>query len=159
MRGEEIAYQVASLNAYQRSGVFHEFTGGDGETLVATNDGWVMPNDPVEVVQDWAHEFMADWSWRPPEGSIGDMIMNIANNKTAPGATTRVRFLGLGNGFEDVTLDVTYIAEYARGPGSTCAFCHGDPCADGIDKTSDIAQFFAKNKWATVCPVCEAKTT
>ena len=74
------ADQVASLNAYQRAGVMHPFT-NEGEDLVATKDGWVMPNDPVEVVQDWAHLFMADWSWRPPEGSIGDMIMKAAAEK------------------------------------------------------------------------------
>lgn len=150
--------QVASLNAYQKADVMHPFT-SEGEDLVATKDGWVMQNDPVEVVQDWAHEWMADWGWSAAKGSIGDMAMNIADNKTAPGATTRVRFLGLGNGFEDVTLDVTYIAEYARGPGSTCAFCHGDPCAESSGEETDIRKFLIKNVYADTCPVCQGRAS
>jgi len=65
------AEQVASLNAYQASGAFHEFTCGndlcpgvDGEhaVLVAQEDGWRCPACPY--TQGWAHEFMADGSWR-----------------------------------------------------------------------------------------------
>lgn len=61
--------QVASLNAYQKAGVMHPFTGetpaGGGErpVLIATPDGWVeFEGGPV--VQNWAHDFMADWSWK-----------------------------------------------------------------------------------------------
>lgn len=34
--------------------------------------------------------------------------------------------------YTDVTpvLDVTHYAEFLRGPDGTCAFCHGDPCAE-----------------------------
>jgi hypothetical protein len=73
--------QVESLNAYQRSGVFHEFTcprdhvcgnlTPDGDkcgmphsvALQATESGWVCP-DGDGYTQDWAHGFMADWSWK-----------------------------------------------------------------------------------------------
>jgi hypothetical protein len=34
-----------------------------------------------------------------------------------------------GHGTE-VTLDVTDFAEFLRGEDGTCAFCHGDPCAE-----------------------------
>ena len=60
--------QVASLNAYQAAGYVHPFTHGDGEQqvdLIATRDGWVA-KEGGPVVQTWAHEFMADWSWRMP---------------------------------------------------------------------------------------------
>lgn len=59
--------QVASLNAYQDSGRFHPFTGkrkenGDETVLIATTVGWTeTPRGPI--VQTWAHDFMADWSW------------------------------------------------------------------------------------------------
>jgi hypothetical protein len=67
--------QVASLNGYQSSGVFHEFTcGGDGcpaadeqPVLVAAEGGWHCP--ACSYTQDWAHEMMADGSWRDLEGS------------------------------------------------------------------------------------------
>lgn len=58
--------QVASLNAYQESGVFHPFTCGSGEEqvdLTATHDGWIARKSGP-VVQTWAHKWMADWSWR-----------------------------------------------------------------------------------------------
>lgn len=62
--------QVASLNAYQKSGAGHPFTGrrGRGErgaetTLIATREGWVE-HEGGRVVQTWAHDFMADWSWK-----------------------------------------------------------------------------------------------
>jgi hypothetical protein len=57
--------EVESLNAYQQSGVFHEFTCGGDEcraTLVASRDGWACPECGYE--QGWAHPFMADGRWR-----------------------------------------------------------------------------------------------
>lgn len=59
--------QARSLNAYQKSGVFHEFTcGGDNcrEVLVATLDhtGWRCP--ACSYRQNWAWRWMADDSWR-----------------------------------------------------------------------------------------------
>ena len=67
--------QVASLNGYQASGAFHEFTcgnelcpGTDGQdaALVATEGGWRCPACPY--TQDWAHDSMADGSWRQFQG-------------------------------------------------------------------------------------------
>jgi 8-oxo-dGTP diphosphatase len=60
--------QVASLNAYQNAGYVHPFTHGDGADkvdLIATRDGWVR-QPGGRVVQTWAHDFMADGSWRNP---------------------------------------------------------------------------------------------
>ena len=55
--------QVASLNAFQQSGAFHPFTCAKGShTLVATPEGWTCPQD--DYTQDWAHDFMSDWSWK-----------------------------------------------------------------------------------------------
>jgi len=59
--------QVISLNAYQASGRFHPFTGerkenGDETVLIATLAGWTETSGGP-IVQTWAHEFMADWSW------------------------------------------------------------------------------------------------
>jgi hypothetical protein len=82
------ADQVASLNAYQRSGVFHEYTcpnmhpvrcpdrqcrdstwdhecqeGTESHgVLVATPSGWHCPKG-CGFTQDWAHDRTADWSW------------------------------------------------------------------------------------------------
>ena len=61
--------QVASLNAYQNAGYVHPFTHGDGADqvdLIATPSGWIA-KEGGPVVQDWAHSFMADWSWRLPD--------------------------------------------------------------------------------------------
>src|SRR6202042_706387 len=49
------------------------------------------------------------------------------------GTVTAVRFLGLGyDDFEDITLEVAHIAQWARGFGrfDGCAFCASDPLAD-----------------------------
>ena len=57
--------QVRSLNEYQKSGVFHEFTCGTDncrEILIAEKDGWRCP--VCGYRQYWAHPFMADWSWK-----------------------------------------------------------------------------------------------
>jgi len=67
--------QVASLNRYQASGRFHEFTCGNAEcprfgpgfrlqpVLRAFEDGWHCPAPGCGYTQDWAHAWMADWSW------------------------------------------------------------------------------------------------
>ena len=62
--------QVDSLNAYQKSGIFHQFTGnnnllpeGEDDILVANREGWYSLNDP-NYTQSWAYPFMADWSWK-----------------------------------------------------------------------------------------------
>lgn len=67
------ADQVASLNGFQRSGCWHDFTcGADNcrETLVATESGWICPASACTYTQDWAWPFMADWSWRAQQELI-----------------------------------------------------------------------------------------
>jgi hypothetical protein len=58
--------QVDSINGYQVCGMWHPFTCGhnhDGErVLVATLTGMKCPT--CDYTQDWAHGFMADWSWK-----------------------------------------------------------------------------------------------
>jgi len=51
--------QVTRLNRFQGAGVMHPFTcgAGDGQSLVATEAGWVCP--VCDYTQDWAHAFMA----------------------------------------------------------------------------------------------------
>lgn len=59
--------QVTSLNEFQAFPLFHEFTCGTENcraTLRATKDGWVC-DACKSYTQDWAHQFMADGSWRP----------------------------------------------------------------------------------------------
>lgn len=56
-----IAEQVDALNAFQQSGLLHQFTcpgheGGGDRTLVATRRGWICPH--CDYAQDWAHDFM-----------------------------------------------------------------------------------------------------
>ena len=71
--------QVNSLNGYQRSGAGHPFTGkrtngGQEVILIATEKGWVE-KEGGPVVQDWAHEPMADFSWRKdPWQLLGDEV-------------------------------------------------------------------------------------
>lgn len=57
--------QVESLNAFQHSGQFHPFTCGNAAcraVLIATVAGWRCPK--CVYTQNWAHSFMADWSWQ-----------------------------------------------------------------------------------------------
>lgn len=55
--------EVQSLNDYQNAGFVHPFTGPSGGILIATKDGWIeKPGGPI--VQDWAHKFMTNGSWR-----------------------------------------------------------------------------------------------
>jgi hypothetical protein len=69
------AAQVESLNGYQHSLAGHPFTcpgahENRGEVvLVAWDDGWHCPED-CGYAQTWAHEFMADGSWREVAAEI-----------------------------------------------------------------------------------------
>jgi hypothetical protein len=57
--------QIESLNAFQAFGTFHPFTCGESqcrEILRATAGGWHCPKCTYR--QNWAHSFMANWSWR-----------------------------------------------------------------------------------------------
>jgi hypothetical protein len=56
--------EVATLNEYQQSGVWHPFTCGNalcGRELIATEAEWVCPG--CSYTQDWAYTWMADGSW------------------------------------------------------------------------------------------------
>jgi hypothetical protein len=54
--------EVESLNAFQQDGHFHEFTCPSGDVLVANENGWTCPT--CKYTQNWAHDFMKDWSWK-----------------------------------------------------------------------------------------------
>jgi len=64
--------QIASLNAYQKSLHVHPYTCGndhmgvhftvDDRILIADLFGWHCPK--CSYLQDWAHVFSADWSWK-----------------------------------------------------------------------------------------------
>lgn len=62
--------QIRSLNEFQDSGLMHPFTCAKcGSQLVAQSDGWVcssenFPEGNCNYTQNWAHDFMADWSWK-----------------------------------------------------------------------------------------------
>lgn len=68
----------------------------------------------------------------------------------------QVRFFP-GDGTE-ATVEVSYIAsDFPRGPGGTCAFCQGDPCAESSPPDSPIALYFSRNKRAETCPMCQGR--
>ena len=63
--------QVKSLNGFQNSELWHPFTCGNDDcphppfehsNLVAREDGWHCPR--CNYRQNWAHKFMADFSWK-----------------------------------------------------------------------------------------------
>ena len=61
------AEQVESINAFQHAGIFHPFTCGVDDCrhdLVAEPDGMRCPK--CDYRQDWVHDFMANWAWKPP---------------------------------------------------------------------------------------------
>jgi len=58
--------QVKSLNEYQTSGCFHEFTCGNTkcrDALVASETGWKCPTCGFDD-QKWAWSWMTDWRWK-----------------------------------------------------------------------------------------------
>lgn len=72
-------------------------------------------------------------------------------------ATTPIRFLGTALR-EDVVLDVSYIAVFARDAEGLCAFCHGDPCAETSPPESLIArEMEAGRTWLSACPNCDGR--
>lgn len=54
--------QVDSLNAFQADSENHPFTCGCRANLLATVRGWICPY--CDCKQDWAWEWMVDWSWK-----------------------------------------------------------------------------------------------
>ena len=73
--------------------------------------------------------------------------------------TVTIPFLGAGSGeFEEVQLEVAYLADYPRGADGHCAFCHGDPCAERAgSETTLIGRFYIENQWAETCPMCNGR--
>lgn len=60
--------QINSLNAFQQATAFHEYTCNKCRSpLQATEEGWICPDSNCNYIQDWAHDFSADWSWKNPE--------------------------------------------------------------------------------------------
>jgi hypothetical protein len=57
--------EVATLNEFQKSGIWHAFTCRDGHCrgiLVVTPQGWTCPE--CLYTQDWAYTWMTDGTWR-----------------------------------------------------------------------------------------------
>lgn len=64
-----------------------------------------------------------------------------------------------GDGTE-VPILVDHIDEYARGTDGTCAFCHGDPCAEDSPQDSPIWQYMHNHAYApATCPCCDGRPT
>lgn len=65
--------QVGSLNAYQASGTFHEFTCANSHgPLVANNDGWHC--DKCNYAQRWSWAWMANWEWQLMAQSVAKFM-------------------------------------------------------------------------------------
>lgn len=57
--------EILSLNEFQQSGSMHPFTCQNCRNeLVATKEGWMCPTEKCDYIQNWAHNFMKDWSWK-----------------------------------------------------------------------------------------------
>lgn len=58
--------QVASINAFQQSGLMHEFTCTTrhqaGSALFATREGMRCPG--CDYLQTWVHTYMANGDWK-----------------------------------------------------------------------------------------------
>jgi hypothetical protein len=68
---------------------------------------------------------------------------------------TKLEFLP-GDGTR-VVVEVAYLSDFPRDVRGLCAFCHADPCAEGPDKTTEIALYFARNPRAETCPMCDGR--
>lgn len=74
--------QVDSLNAYQRSNVFHPYTGSRGPNgeerpiLIATPNGWIE-REGGPIYQETAMRFMAEWRWVPPPEDYRWMFLKL----------------------------------------------------------------------------------
>ena len=72
----------------------------------------------------------------------------------------------IGDGTGETMLRVRYLtAEYPVGEDHTCAFCHGDPCAEHSDPDSQIAQYHERHAEDRLkyegcydtCPACRGR--
>lgn len=64
-----------------------------------------------------------------------------------------------GDERDPILLTVSYWAEFLRGEDGTCAFCHGDPCAERSGPDTLIGNYFARLSWAQTCPCCDGRPT
>ncbi len=68
-----------------------------------------------------------------------------------------------GDGSDEITLDVIYVAGFPRGHDGRCAFCHGDPCAESSGPDTKIGAYFKQAEDegfpAETCPLCEGRPT
>ena len=79
--------QVEALNAYQKSGAFHPYTGKNGEPLIATKKGWVeFPGGPV--VQRWAMPESMDPALLQAHKSWSGAVFGSASREASSGAKT-----------------------------------------------------------------------
>jgi hypothetical protein len=58
-----------------------------------------------------------------------------------------------------IELEVAGISEFPRDAAGTCAFCHGDPCAEEADPNTEIARYYRRNSWAQTCSMCQGRPT
>lgn len=64
-----------------------------------------------------------------------------------------------GDGSGEIMLEVSYIANgtpYGEA-GRSCAFCHGDPCAENDNPEAEINKYFARNEHPETCPCCSGR--
>jgi hypothetical protein len=52
---------------------------------------------------------------------------------------------------------VSYISDFPRGHDGTCAFCNGDPLAEGDGKSGNIGMYLEFNEDAEFCPICQGR--
>ena len=70
--------QINSLNGFQKEAKWHPFTCGTdkcGADLIAVKEGWICPR--CDYTQDWAHDSMADDSWRKHADAINQWRSKI----------------------------------------------------------------------------------
>jgi hypothetical protein len=57
-------------------------------------------------------------------------------------------------------LPVTAVYDYPRGLDGSCAFCHGDPCAEDADPESPIYKYMNHPDYSPpTCSVCRGAAT
>jgi hypothetical protein len=61
-----------------------------------------------------------------------------------------------GDGTE-IMVEVAYLGQGPKDARGRGAFCHGDPCAENGDPTTEIARYIARNPRAETCPMCEGR--
>ena len=72
--------QADSINEFQKSKYYHSFTCPVCRSPLIVTDGFLKcSKDPENhgYLQNWCHNFMADWSWKNDirEGKIEDLIL------------------------------------------------------------------------------------